>query len=79
MTHFSVAVITYGDSDKVDELLAPYMENSCATPDEKYLEFVDETDEYRHKYENDYVDIDETPDMLVNTRNVCAVIVEKEA
>lgn len=48
MSHFLVGVIARPGQD-VDELLAPYMENCCATPDYKYLEF----------YEDESCDIDE--------------------
>lgn len=43
MTHFSVAVFTDG-TKTVDELLAPYMENCCAEPDKKYMEFYEDDD-----------------------------------
>jgi hypothetical protein len=35
----------------VDEALAPYMENCCAEPDRKYMEFYDEEERYRKEYE----------------------------
>lgn len=44
MSHFVVSVIHKPDQD-IDELLAPYMENCCGTPDYKYLEFY-EDEEY---------------------------------
>lgn len=47
MSHFAVAVFTDG-TKTVDELLAPYMENSCAVPDKKYMKF----------YEDEECDVD---------------------
>ena len=49
MTHFAVAVIAE-DDQRVDGLLAPYMENCCAQPDYMYMEF----------YEDDECDVDES-------------------
>lgn len=38
MSHFAVAVLTK-EGQEVDDLLAPYMENCCGTPDYRYIEF----------------------------------------
>lgn len=47
MTHFAVAVIAR-DGQTVDDLLAPYQENTCGTPSYEYMEF----------YEHDDCDVD---------------------
>lgn len=51
MSHFVVGVITYAGDNNIDELLEPYMENCCGTPDYKYMEFYDKTDEFKEEYE----------------------------
>ena len=38
MTHFAVAVIAE-EGQQVDDLLAPYQENTCGTPSYEYMEF----------------------------------------
>lgn len=53
MSHFTVALIMDG-TKTIDEMMAPYMEYSAHTPDEKYLEFYPAAeDEY---YVGDYAD-----------------------
>ena len=47
MTHFAVAVITE-EGQRIDDLLAPYQENTCGTPSYEYMEF----------YEDDERDVD---------------------
>lgn len=47
MSHFCVLVI----GGNVDEQLAPYMENCCAEPDKKYMEFHDQEEEFLKEYE----------------------------
>jgi hypothetical protein len=49
MSHFTVLVI--GDPDTLEDQLAPYMENCCATPDMKYMEFNDAEEEYLQEWE----------------------------
>ena len=61
MSHFAVAVITEG-YDTVEELLEPYMENCCGTPDRKYMEFYDVEEEYAKEYENGTVSKVRCPD-----------------
>lgn len=43
MSHFIVSVIHKKNQD-IDDLLAPYMENCCGTPDYKYMEFYEDSD-----------------------------------
>lgn len=43
MSHFAVAVLTR-EGQRIDDLLAPYMENCCDTPDYKYMEFYEDED-----------------------------------
>lgn len=54
MSHF-VAYVLCDKKDnfesRVSELLAPYMENCCETPDKKYMVFSDVEDERRKEYE----------------------------
>lgn len=50
MSHFACAVIMDG-TKTLEELMAPYQENNMENVPEQYLEFRDETDEYRKEYE----------------------------
>jgi len=52
MSHFKVAVITYGNKT-VEELMAPYQENNCGDVPRRFLEFNDCNEEYRTEYENE--------------------------
>lgn len=49
MSHFAVAVITDGDKT-VEEMLAPYQENSCSECPRKYMEFFDTEGDSRSEY-----------------------------
>ena len=40
MSHFKVAVITYGNKT-VEELMAPYQENNCGDVPRRFLEIND--------------------------------------
>lgn len=52
MSHFTVAVITDG-TKTIDELLAPYQENSMEDCPKEYLKFVSVEEEYKKEYEED--------------------------
>lgn len=58
MSHFTTLVViekfnskTDSLTDRLEEALAPYMENCCAEPDRKYMEFYDKEDEMKKEYE----------------------------
>lgn len=51
MSHFSLAVLSDG-TRTVDELMAPYQEDTGGNVPREYLEFYDETNEYMDDWEN---------------------------
>ena len=59
MSHFSVIVVINerivpeAILDRVDQEMAPFMENCCAEPDKQYMKFYDEEDEYLKSYNED--------------------------
>jgi hypothetical protein len=60
--HYTTLVIGAQGEDEVREALAPYMENCCAEPDKRFMEFDDMEDDLRAQYENDMVDRVVMPD-----------------
>lgn len=55
MSHFAVAVISDG-TKTVDELLLPYMENSCGEPPLEYMQFYESTEEVA-EYETGSIEV----------------------
>src|SRR5947209_10784095 len=49
--HYSLLVVGARDLDEVHEMLAPYMENCCAEPEKRFMEFYDIEDLLRERYE----------------------------
>ena len=63
MSHYRCAVITDG-TKTVEELMAAYQENNLETVPQEYLEFYDETDEYKSDYEGGSLVFYRDPDTL---------------
>ncbi len=68
MSHFAVIVVIQerimpeAILDRIDQEMAPFMENCCAEPEKQYMKFYDEEDEMKEQYEKGSREMVEMPD-----------------
>jgi hypothetical protein len=70
MSHFAVVLVIQDDQmvvpekilDRVEQEMAPFMENCCAEPEKQFMKFYDEEDEYLKQYNEGSREMVEMPD-----------------